>query len=203
MIRAIIFDFGNVISSFDISIFQRRLLPYTDLTLEELQALREPVSRLAVRYETGLITSREFFDGICDVGGLWIPMKDFINAYTSMFTPIESTHALIRALKPHYQLGMLSNTNEWHYTHNIRTVDVFPLFDAVTLSYEVKAMKPARAMYDDMVNKLAVAPEECVYIDDLRENAVAAAAMGMHAIHYTTASALMADLQRLGVVLTP
>ena len=199
MIRAVIFDFGNVISSFDISIFHRRLVSFTRLTLQELRALREPVSQLAVQYETGLLTSDEFYHRICALAGLSIPKQDFIDAYTSIFTPIESTFTLVRALKPRYKLGMLSNTNEWHYRYNIRTVDVFPLFDAVTLSFEVKAMKPAPAMYEDILAKLVVGPHECVYIDDLKENVVIAGTMGMQAIHYSTPEMLMNDLRQRGV----
>jgi FMN phosphatase YigB (HAD superfamily) len=94
---------------------------------------------------------------------------------------------------------MLSNTNELHYTHNICTVAVFPLFDAVTLSFEVKAMKPARPMYDDILEKLAVTPEECVYIDDLNENVITANFLGMRGILFMTPEKLVQDLQRMGV----
>jgi len=201
MIRAIIFDFGNVVCSFDIRTFQRNLLPYTTLTLEQLQQLRDPVTGLAVRYETGLMTSQEFFEEFIRLGGLSITQEQFIAAYTTIFTPMEGTFELVRRLKGRYILGLLSNTNEWHFLHSIRPVAIFPLFDAVTLSYEVKAMKPVRAIYDDMVRKLGVSPGECVYIDDLKENVEAAGFLGMHAIHYTSHAELVDRLCEMGVEL--
>jgi glucose-1-phosphatase len=199
MIRAIVFDFGNVICSFDIRIFQQNLLPYTSLSLDHLQHLRDPVTKLAVAYETGLMTSEEFFAEFVRLGGLSITREQFIHAYTSIFTPIEGTHELVRRLKGKYALGMLSNTNEWHFQYSIRPVPIFPLFDAVTLSYEVKAMKPARAIYDDMLRKLRVEPTECVYIDDLKENVEAAALLGMRVVHYTSHAGLLGELGRMGI----
>jgi glucose-1-phosphatase len=199
MIRAIIFDFGNVICSFDIRLFQRNLLPYTDLSLDALLQLREPVTELAVRYETGLMSSDEFFDEFVRLGRLSITQEQFIEAYTTIFTPIEGTFELVRRLKGRYILGMLSNTNEWHFVHSIRPVAIFPLFDAVTLSYEVKAMKPARLIYDDMVKKLGVAASECIYIDDLKENVDAASRLGMYGVHYTSHEALVSELRELVV----
>ena len=85
-----------------------------------------------------------------------------------------------------YRLGLLSNTNEWHFDHSIRTVDVFPLFDAVTLSYEVGAMKPAPVIYEDMLKKLGVPAGDCVYFDDIQENVDAGIRAGMHgtAVHH-------------------
>ena len=37
--------------------------------------------------------------------------------------------------------------------HDIRTVDVFPLFDAVTLSFQVKAMKPGSVIIDVSIDQ--------------------------------------------------
>jgi putative hydrolase of the HAD superfamily len=107
---------------------------------------------------------------------------------------------LIGKLKPRYKLGLLSNTSEWHFQHAIKTVDVFPLFDAVTLSFEVKAMKPADKIYQDILTKLALPPEECIYIDDIPENIEAATRQGMHAIRYTSHDQLIIDLHRAGVL---
>ena len=199
MIRALIFDFGNVICSFDIRQFQRNLLPYTSRSLEQLHELNAPVTKLAIAYETGLLTSEEFFQEFIDLGGLTIRQEEFIVAYTTIFTPIEGTFDLVRRLKGRYRLGLLSNTNEWHFLHSIRTVDIFPLFDAVTLSYVVKAMKPARVIYDDMLAKLRVTAPECVYIDDLKENVDAARDLGMNAIHYTSHEGLLGELHGLGI----
>jgi HAD superfamily hydrolase (TIGR01509 family) len=200
MIRGVIFDFGQVICRFDLRLFLDRLLPFTNHTLPELQAAMHASVDLGIAYESGRLTSDEFFIAVRSRYGLTIAREDFVRAYTGIFTPIPETYDLIRSLKTRCRLGLLSNTNEWHYHNVIERTAVFPLFDAVTLSYRVGAMKPARIMYDDMLGKLGLPPQEIAYIDDVQVNVDAAAALGMPALCYTDHATLLADLHKLGVV---
>ena len=202
MIRAFIFDFGNVICSFDPRLFLTRSLPYSSLSSEDLlRALTQSHGTMR-EYETGLITSDEFFARICSACRLTVSREDFITAYTKIFSPIPSTYALIRELRPRYKLALLSNTNEWHFEHGIKTVEVFPLFDTVTLSYQVKAMKPALEIYWDALGKLGVDADECVYIDDLEENIVAARGLGMQAFLFRPGSVLRDALVEAGILIS-
>jgi glucose-1-phosphatase len=198
-IQAVIFDFGNVICKFSVPLFIEGLSRKSGKTTEDLQRVMPGISKLAVQYETGLVSSDQFFERLCDLAGIKVNREDFINAYTGIFTPIRETFEVVRALKRTHRLGLLSNTNEWHYLHCIRTLDIFPLFDAVTLSFEVKAMKPAPAIYTDMLQKLQLPPEKCAYIDDMPENVTAAAHLGLHAIHYTGPAQLRTALNDLGI----
>jgi putative hydrolase of the HAD superfamily len=198
-IRAIIFDFGMVISTFDVDQFLRNLTPYTGKSIIELRHVLAAVKGIVVEYETGQLTTEEFVSQVFATTNLPLTRDQFRIAYNDIFTPITSTHDLIRRLKPTYRLGLLSNTSEWHFEHAIRTVEVFPLFDAVTLSFEVKALKPAPTIYHDMLAKLGVPAEECIYIDDIQENVEAAQSLGMYAIRYTGYDRLVADLQTAGV----
>jgi glucose-1-phosphatase len=199
MIRAVIFDFGNVICTFDLRRFLDRVLRFTDRTMLDMMGDMPALSRASIQYESGLMSSEEYFRTISHIGNLQMPREEFIEAYSAIFTPIPDVFTLIRSLKGSYKLGLLSNTNEWHFVNSIRPLDVFPLFDAVTLSYEVRAMKPAPAIYGDMLHKLSLPPAECVYIDDLDENVGAASRLGMHALLFTSPEALRADLRAAGI----
>lgn len=198
MIRAVIFDFGNVICSFDNDTFLRSLLRYTDKRFEELKAAIY-ASDLPVRYESGLISSEEFFREAAARGGLSVPREEFFRAFGAIFTPIPSTFRLIRDLKEKYKIGLLSNTNEFHYERYFRKVEIFPLFDSVTLSFEVKAMKPDERIYRDAVGKLRVLPGECVYVDDIEANAEGANRLGMRGIRYVTHPSLLDSLAAAGI----
>jgi FMN phosphatase YigB (HAD superfamily) len=199
MIHAVLFDFGNVVCTFDLQRFLWSISRYSRKSLAEIQRLAESFRDIAMEYESGMISSDRFFDDVRRRAELSITKKEFIKAYCEIFSPIPRTLELIRKLKPNYTLGLVSNTNEWHFEYGIRPVEVFPLFDAVTLSYQVKALKPARAVYDDILTKLMVYPPECAYIDDLQENVDAAMDIGMHAIHYTSPDLLEQSLRSLGV----
>jgi putative hydrolase of the HAD superfamily len=198
MIRAVIFDFGNVICSFDNDTFLRNLLRYTDKRFDELKAALY-ASDLPARYETGLISSEEFFREAAARGGLSVPREEFFKAFGQIFTPIPSTFRLIRDLKKKYKIGLLSNTNEFHYEHYFKKVKIFPLFDSVTLSFEVKAMKPDERIYRDAVGKLGVRPGECAYIDDIQAYAEGARRLGMQGILFVTHASLLESLAAAGV----
>jgi putative hydrolase of the HAD superfamily len=198
-IDAVIFDFGRVISDFDIGKFIARASRRSTLSAGELKETLARSMDTAERYETGLMTSREFYTEVCRVASLTMPEEEFISAYTDIFTPKPATLALVRRLKGRYRLGLLSNTNEWHFEFGIKPVGIFPLFDAVTLSFEVRAMKPDPRIYADMLAKLGLPAEACVYIDDIAEFVEAGRALGLRAIQYTTHERLMDDLAKAGV----
>jgi len=199
VIRGVIFDFGNVICSFDVEIFLAKLHEWSGLDVETLRD-RIYGSRLHSRYERGEISSERFYREISRLTGARVSAEEFAEGFSDIFTPLESTHGLIRALKGTYRLGLLSNTNEWHFLRHIRKVPVFPLFDAVTLSFEVGALKPEPEIYLDALRKLSLPPEACVFIDDIGKYAEGAAALGIRGIRYTGHAELLRELSGLGVV---
>jgi len=198
VIRGVIFDFGNVICSFDVGRFLARLKRWSGLPVE---TLREKVygSGLHSRFERGDLSPGEFHRLVESMTGAGVPAEEFARGFTDIFTPIESTRSLIRGLKGKVRLGLLSNTNELHFRRHIRNEPVFPLFDTVTLSYEVGALKPDPAIYRDALGKLSLPPEECVFIDDIEAYAEGAKAVGIRGIRFTGGEQLLSDLAKLGV----
>lgn len=198
MIRAVVFDFGNVISAFDYGSFFRAIGQGGRASpAEMMEAI--VASGIHRDYERGAISSDRFFAAAAELLGVTVGKEAFFEAFSGIFTPIETTSALIRSLKGDYRIGLLSNTNEWHYEHTIRAVPVFGLFDAVTLSFEVGALKPAEAIYRDVLRKLGLPPRECAYIDDIEEYARGAERAGMAGIRYESHAQLLRDLSARGV----
>jgi len=198
VIRGVVFDFGNVISSFDPGKFFSRLREWSGLPVE---TLREKVygSGLHSLFERGKVAPDDFRRRIETLTGAAVPAETFAEAYTDIFTPIEGTHAILRSLAGKVRLGLLSNTNEWHFRRHIRNVPVFPLFDAVTLSYEVGTLKPDPEIYRDALRKISLPPGECAYVDDIGEYADGAAVVGMRGIRCEGPARLREELANLGL----
>jgi HAD superfamily hydrolase (TIGR01509 family) len=194
--RAVIFDFGNVLCRFDNARFLEGLAALCGKPAQVLGKALYEDSTLTQDHEAGRIGSGEFLQGVSALCGTDLPEDEFIHAYTDIFTPIQATFDLIRKLKPRYKLGLLSNTSPWHFEKAIRTTEVFPLFDSVTLSYEVGASKPDPRLFEDALAKLGLMAEECLYVDDIPAFAQAATDHLLHGITYTTPVALMAELRR-------
>jgi epoxide hydrolase-like predicted phosphatase len=95
--------------------------------------------------------------------------------------------------------GLISNS--WvmdHYTDEIRA-----LFDAAVISAEVGLHKPQPEIYLLAAERLGVAPEDCVFVDDLRANCAGAEAGGMTAVLHRGAAETISRVEELlGVSLT-
>ncbi len=86
MVRAVVFDFGNVISAFDYMSFFRQVAPGTNRSPEELAAIfRE--SGIHREYERGAVTSDRFYAATVERLGLSVGKTEFFAAYTDIFTP--------------------------------------------------------------------------------------------------------------------
>jgi HAD superfamily hydrolase (TIGR01509 family) len=199
MIRAVIFDFGNVISTVDTSRFLARLARHSPLPPERLS---EAIygSGLHARYESGAISSPAFYrEVVARCRAASMGMDAFVEAFNDIFAPVEGTADLIRRLAARLPVGLLSNTNPWHFRHHIRPSPPFPCFSTVTLSYRVGKMKPHPAIYADAVAKLGVPARSCVYVDDIPEYAEGARQAGMHGVVFAGAQPFEDALRRLGV----
>lgn len=195
-IQAIVFDFGNVISRFDHQPFLQALSVACGKPSEELKALLFAPASPLLDYEAGRINSAQVLSQVSALCGHDFPEAYFVQAFTGIFTPIEEIGELIRRLKPNYKLGLISDTNPLHFEHAIRKAEVFPLFDSVTLSYELGTLKPDPRLFKDALDKLDLLAEECVFIDDRAAFAQAATAHLMHGITFTTSMDLIAQLRQ-------
>jgi HAD superfamily hydrolase (TIGR01509 family) len=201
MIKAIIFDLGNVVLKFDNNIFLKRISGHTNKSVEELNKIIYQESGLPKQYESGRITTDEFIRRCIDICELNITREEFIEAYTRIFSPIDTTVNLINKLLGKYQLALLSNTSELDYQYFSKGFEVVSLLTPVSLSYEVGAMKPDKEIFLDMLNKLKFIPGECIYIDDMEEYAKAASRLGIHGIHYVSYNGLISDLEKFGITI--
>ena len=198
-IRAIVFDYGNVISMFDWGLFRNKLLKKTSKKPWEIQRAFDQSKELLKKHELGLISTDEFFDEMHTRLSLKMTRIEFFDAWEQIFTPIPQTRSLIKRLKDHYKIGLISNTCESHYESEIYLSDVFNLFDSVSLSFEVHALKPSAVMYQDALNKLSLPSSECVYIDDIENFVEAASEMGFYGVHYKDPQSLERSLDELSI----
>ncbi|HEY6888176.1 MAG TPA: HAD family phosphatase [Solirubrobacter sp.] len=75
--------------------------------------------------------------------------------------------------------------------------DVDDLFDVIVLSGALGIRKPDPRIYLVAAERLGVAPERCVFVDDLGGNLKPAKALGMATIRHTSAALTIPAMQRL------
>ncbi|MDA0165467.1 HAD family phosphatase [Solirubrobacter ginsenosidimutans] len=75
--------------------------------------------------------------------------------------------------------------------------DVDELFDVIVLSGSLGIRKPDPRIYVIAAERLGVAPERCVFVDDLGGNLKPAKALGMATIRHTSAALTIPEMERL------
>jgi putative hydrolase of the HAD superfamily len=198
-LRALVFDFGNVVGFFSHRRAAERLAAHAAVSADALHAALFS-GRLEDDYESGRITTAEFLGQLRQSCGLTCADEAFAEAYADIFWPNPEVCGLLPQLRPRYRLFLGSNTTELHSRWFRRQfADVFGHFDALVLSHEVGARKPSAAFFEHCRRLAGCAPEECLFIDDLPANVAGAVACGWHGIVYTPEGALRRHLAELGV----
>jgi epoxide hydrolase-like predicted phosphatase len=193
---AVFFDFGGVLTtsvwdSFADFCRGEGLDPHTvkNLFRSDPEALRD-----LRKLETGEITENEFEQVFGRRLGLEDP-GDLIDSMFAGMRPDEPMVAAVRELRASRLLtGLISNS--WSTAHYDRQL-LAELFDTAVISAEVHLHKPEPEIYRLAAERLEVAPEACIFVDDLRENCEGAEAVGMTAVRHRSASETIARITEL------
>jgi epoxide hydrolase-like predicted phosphatase len=147
---------------------------------------------LLARLETGTLSSTDFEVEFAALLG--VAPADLLQR---MFGGMEADEAMIdgiRALRERgVRMAILSNSvgNAAVYGRAL----LAELFDTVVISSEVGLRKPDPAIYELTAQRLGMAPDACVYVDDLAPNLKPARALGMATVlHRGDAAATLAEL---------
>lgn len=199
MIRAFLFDIGNVLLKFDFSVAMQRTLALSEVH-DPIEATSQ-IDRIKLGYEDGQIDRAAFLRGVFDVLRYRGTEEEFVASWEDIFTVNEPMVALVERLHGRFPLYLLSNTSDIHRDYIFRRYDFFQRFTAGTYSYEVKASKPGREIYEIAQRQLGIDPATTFFIDDLLPNIETARSLGFNAHHYhhDQHAALLAQLKAIGI----
>lgn len=196
-IAAIAFDLGNVLVRVDHFRFCRGLAALVKLTPEAVyQAIFD--SGLEPAFDTGRLSSREFYRRIMVQFRLSLPYPQFCDLWNEIFEPLEGMEEVVARLAAHYALFLVSNTNPLHF-HYIRAR--FPLlrhFRRFILSYQVGSRKPEAGIYQALIQATGQAPEHILFLDDKLPFVEAAWAHGLVAWHFSDPQEFHSQLSQHG-----
>lgn len=94
---------------------------------------------------------------------------------------------------------ILSNYSKDLFEYGLRNYDFFQYVDGIVVSYEVHQLKPEPEIYETIISKFNLDPEETVFLDDLPQNLEGAAKFGIHTIHVTSHEAAVKGLKEYGI----
>jgi len=193
--RGLLVDWGGVLTSSLFDSFSA-FCELEGLAPETLaQRFRgDPTCReLLISLETGRITEEDFEPRLAAALGVSAPgLSD------RMFAGSRPEEPMIEAVRAARIAGIRTGliSNSWG-TRRYPTELLSELFDGLVISGEVGMRKPAPEMYVLGAERIGVAPERCVFVDDLPFNLAPAAELGMATVHHRTAQQTIAELEEL------
>jgi epoxide hydrolase-like predicted phosphatase len=194
-IKAVIWDMGGVLLRTEDATFREKLAQRVGMDRFQLEE-RVFGGDAGRRAQRGEGSSEEHWQqlgtelGVPDVQGLQV---EFFAGDRLDMQLIE----FIRSLRPRYRVGLLSNALTDLRPFLTDILQIGGDFDELIISAEVGLMKPDPRIYQIALQRLQVAPEEAVFIDDFQHNIDGAQAVGLHGIRFINTDQVLADLQAL------
>lgn len=195
MIKTLIFDFGDVFINLD----KKGAMKHA-LDLFRLNDFTPKMNHINELYEQGKITSDEFISFYLQTFP-YLTKHQIVDAWNFIlndFPEHRLKFAEDLASKQQYQLILLSNTNELHIKWIQEQVGFYNefknCFHRFYLSHEIGLRKPNRNIFQFVLDKNKLNANECLFIDDTKDNIITAEKMGFHVWNIDETSQDITDL---------
>jgi putative hydrolase of the HAD superfamily len=200
-LRAVIFDYGRVLTGPPDSAAHAELLRITGLSANRFESLYW-TDRQA--YDEGKLTGLEFWRKLVHDARLNLndsAIEELNKWDARMWT--RGDPAMLAWQLAIKQRGLLtaivSNMGDSVHEHMVRELDWLSRFDVLVWSYQLRVAKPDPAIYIYASQRLGTAPADTLFLDDRPENVDAAIALGMKGLIFSTVAQLRLDLVDSGL----
>ena len=178
-IEVVLFDIGGVLARFAGLDVLREL---TGAASEPEVSARWLMSPWVRRFESGGCTDEEFAAGIVAEWQLPYSAAQFLEVFpTWLDDPFDGAERMLRETGEHVRVGCLSNTNSLQWRGKIAHWPLAQHFEHRFLSFELRAVKPDRDIYERVIERLPVPPANVLFLDDNALNVEGAGAVGLRA----------------------
>lgn len=199
MIKTIIFDIGNVLADFT----WKEFLEKKGCTGEELERITQAtiMSDKWSEYDRGAMTDEEIIQCfINNAPDLEAKIRSYFANVKGIVSRNDYAIPWIKELKQKgYQVLYLSNFSRKAEEDCLDALDFIPYTDGGILSYKEKVIKPMPEIYQLLIARYHLVPDECVFLDDTEKNLTGASEFGIHTIHFENQEQARTELRKLGV----
>lgn len=203
-LKAIVFDYGKVLSLAPTAEDWSRLAAVFGVTSDELQA---PYWALRLDYDRAVYTGQTYWFAVAERLGKHISHPDvhrLIALDNNQWTHAnpEMLDLAWRAKSAGLKIGILSNMQSDMLAAMRQKLTWLDRFDAQVYTCEIGVVKPEPESYHAILAALDVSAAEAVFFDDKQENIDGAKAVGLHAqLFEGNPETAYEAVQRLGVPL--
>lgn len=201
LLRAVIFDYGLVLSGPPEPAARARLLEISGLSPEVFDT---HYWRYRLDYDRGTLNGHTYWPTIARDVGVSFSAEE-IEALIEQDVLLWATVDPImlewvnRVRASGMKIAILSNMGEDLLAYMRENFGWLDRFHHLTWSCELNLIKPMAAIYEHTLEQLNVQPNEALFLDDRIENVEGARAVGIHSLLFRSAQSLHADLEREGL----
>lgn len=198
-IKTVIFDIGNVLADFCWEKFYRSF-GYSDELFKRL-AKATVYDDMWNQLDKGVLSEEDMLSiFIHNDPGIEQEIRTIFKNINGIIEVYDYTTDWIHELQNKgYQVLILSNFSEKCYRECGSKMDFVKEADGAVISYIERKIKPDDEMYELILNRYHLNPEECVFLDDKPENVAAAEKFGIHGIVFKSREDALAKMQALGI----
>lgn len=192
-IEAVISDWGGVLTAPLVGSFmgfsQETGIPLEELGIAMARVAEREAAHPLFELECGRISEQDFLrllaDQLREQLGRDVPMHEFPERYWQHVRSNPEMVDLLAGLRGEgYRTALLTNNvREWEPRWRAM-LPVDEIFEVVVDSAFVGMRKPSPEIYTLTLERLGVAAERCLFIDDIELNVTAAREVGMQAVHF-------------------
>jgi len=207
MIKAILWDFGGVLTTSPFEAFNRYEEEH-DLPKDFIRGVNavNPSTNAWSRLENGLLSIEAFdreFEKESKAAGHPIPGRDVLRLLSGAVRP--RMVSALKQCKQRFKVGCLTNNikpDEGSALHKnddqlAEYLDVMDVFDVIIESSVEGVRKPDPEIYGIALSRLGVKAGECVFLDDLGINLKPARALGMQTVKVLSEDQALEELYQL------
>jgi epoxide hydrolase-like predicted phosphatase len=192
--KGLLVDWGGVLTSSPFQSF-RAFCAAEQIDPDALAAIfrANPRGReLLIALEEGRLAETEFELAL----GALLSVAEPAGLIDRLFAGTLLDEAMLDAVRAARAAGVRTGlvSNSWG-AHRYPRELLAELFDGLVISGEVGVRKPATRIYELGAQAIGLAPEECVFVDDLPFNLPPAERLGMATIRHTDAAETIARLE--------
>lgn len=182
MIKNIIFDLGNVILKGKPSIILENL----NLDDEVYNDIKEKFFNDWSKLDLGLISLDDYFYQCNFKSIISNEIKERLINYYKYRSFNDDVLNILHDLKnKKYNIYLLSNNNK-ETANYLRKLDFYQDISGDVYSCDYNIIKPNIEIYNILLNKFNLIPQECLFIDDDQDNIETATKLGFKAIKYNS-----------------
>ena len=202
-INTIIFDLGGVLIDWN------PLYVFNDL-IPDVERRKEFFNQVCTNHwneqqDAGTLIAQATAERIA----MFPAWESEIRAYYGRWVEMlgDANHGTVEILKnlidsPDYRVYALTNwsAETFPIAKSIERFHFLHWFEGILVSGEEHLLKPQPEIYEAILSRYDIDRTKAVFIDDNYKNVLGSEAVGLKAVHFTTAELLAVELEKLGIL---